>query len=43
MLVPPGFSQQRILRDYNSRDKTPVQLLGAVPELEGKGKAEKKK
>jgi hypothetical protein len=43
MIVPPGFSQQRILRDYNLRDRKPVQLLGVVPaDLEGKGKEEKK-
>jgi C-terminal binding-module, SLH-like, of glucodextranase len=44
MLVPPGFTQQRILRDYNLRDHKPVQLLGVVPaEVTGKEAEEKKK
>lgn len=31
LLVPPGFSQERILRDYDLRNRRPVQLLGVVP------------
>jgi len=31
MIVPPGFTQQRILRDYDLRSHRPVQLLGVVP------------
>src|SRR5882724_1043914 len=43
LIVPPGFTQQRILRDYNVRDKKPVQLLGVVPaEVAGKKEPEKK-
>jgi glucodextranase-like protein len=42
LMVPPGFTQQRVLRDYNLRDRRPVQLLGVVP-AEVAGKEEKKK
>lgn len=44
MIVPPGFTQQRILRDYSLRDRRAVQLLGVVPaEVAGKGGEEKKR
>ena len=31
LIVPPGFTQERILRDYDLRNRRPVQLLGVVP------------
>jgi hypothetical protein len=31
LIVPPGFTQQRILRDYDLRTDRPVELVGVVP------------
>jgi C-terminal binding-module, SLH-like, of glucodextranase len=37
LIAPPGFTQQRILRDYDLRTDRPVELPGVVPaEVKGK-------